>query len=440
MDFRYINSSLLDEREIIATSKSLLPYIQHMQDVANTETYDFDESSMNLPFDTKTYDKVMQLVDTKVTDALEYIFVIGIGGSNLGTKAIYDALQGYFDTLTLDKKPKIIFVDTNDPHYLQTVQAFLEKFQPEPRKILLNAITKSGTTTETIVNLETIAETLPFDTLKERLVITTVEDTKLWNQAIENGIEVLPMPKKVGGRYSVLSTVGLFPLLAAGIDIQSLLDGAQIERGHCISEETETNPAALSAAIQYLHYKNEKQISNLFVFHPELESLGKWYRQLMGESVGKETDLDGNTIHAGIVPTVSVGSVDLHSVAQLYLGGPNNTYTTFVSTKKSRQDDVALRSNLVFPNIVDEISNKSAAEIMWAILEGVKVAYRTSKRPYTEIVLEDISAHELGHFLQFKMLEMMYLAKLMNVNAFDQPNVEEYKVETKKILSGKPAN
>ena len=174
-------------------------------------------------------------------------------------------------------------------------------------------------------------------------------------------------------------------------------------------------------------------INDNFFFHPELESVGKWYRQLMGESIGKEHSLDGNVVHTGITPTVSLGSTDLHSVGQLYLGGPKDKLTTFVAAPNTLVR-VTVPEHRIFPDLVPMIDGKTAENVMDAILEGVKVAYQKAELPYMQVTLDAINEESLGAFLQFKMLEMMYLGVLLNVNSFDQPNVEAYKVETKRIL------
>jgi len=170
----------------------------------------------------------------------------------------------------------------------------------------------------------------------------------------------------------------------------------------------------------------------VLVFNSELESLGKWYRQLLGESIGKEKDKDGNSINFGITPTVSVGSTDLHSMGQLYIGGPKDKLTTFIwaALPKNTQDI----SSSLFPNLVEGIDGKTTQYVMDAILDGTKNAYEKNKLPFMEVVMENISEKSLGEFMQFKMMEMLYLGKLLNINPFDQPSVEEYKSEVRKIL------
>jgi len=155
----------------------------------------------------------------------------------------------------------------------------------------------------------------------------------------------------------------------------------------------------------------------------------------MGESIGKEFNKYGKKVFSGITPTVSIGSTDLHSMAQLYLGGPYDKFTTFVRIERNN-------SSIKTPNLeeysalVDKIQDKSLREMMDAIFEGIKIAFKKEKRPFTEITLPDKSEYSIGQLLQFKMMEIMYLGFLLDVNPFDQPNVEMYKTETRKILAG----
>ncbi|MDO8429437.1 MAG: hypothetical protein Q7S88_02295 [Candidatus Daviesbacteria bacterium] len=424
MKFLYQDSNLL-ENEIVETIETLKPYLDHLQKVAEDKKYIFDESSLNLAFDDQILSSIQELVGEKVTPKLKYIIDIGIGGSNLGTKAVYDALYGYADVLEPNRYPKILFADTNDPEFLGKLISRLFSQFKDPDEVLINAISKSGGTTETIVNLEVVIQNLKskFPNILERLVITTDEGSKLWVKAKELGVEVLPIPKLVGGRFSVFSSVGLFPLLSAGLDVEALRNGALASQGECLQGGI-GNPALVSAVILYLQSKNGKAINDNFFFHPELESLGKWYRQLQGESIGK--------VNTGITPTVSIGSTDLHSMAQLYLGGPKDKLTTFVASFKSAE--VLIPQDLIFP-LVEGIAGKSTETVMRAIYEGTKEAYRKNNLPFMEVILDDLSEKSLGEYLQFKMMEMMFLGHLLNVNTFDQPAVEDYKQFTKVILN-----
>lgn len=436
MKFTYSESALLNQSEIESTAQSLATYIEHVRTVVTSSTYEAAESSINLPSDHDLLQKVQAMKEKKAPHAPKYILDIGIGGSNLGTKAIYDAFFGYYDVFPLERpyNSRMLFLDTNEEEFLAKLVMFIDTLQSK-EDILINAISKSGGTTETIANLEIVLAAMEkkFGDSKDRLVITTDEGSALWNEAQSKGVDALALPKQVGGRFSVMSAVGMFPLAACGINIEKIREGAVAMREIALNPKVMENPAALSASILYLHNKNGINVNDNFFFLPQLESLGKWYRQLMGESVGKDQDLDGKPAHTGITPTVSLGSTDLHSVGQLYLGGPKDKVTTFVSAEQPKYE-ARVPESLQFP-LVPSIEGKRASTIMHAIAEGTKYAYKKQGQPFMEVILDSVNETTLGEYLQFKMTEMMYLGKLLNVNTFDQPHVELYKVETKRILN-----
>ena len=418
--------------------EKLRPTIGRLAVIAGNHDYTENESSISLPDDAAVLTDVEMVAKKLATKKLKYVFVIGIGGSSLGTKAIYDALLGSTDMLNVGQFPKLIFFDTNDNEYLSEFPAFIKENLTSLDECVVTLITKSGTTIEPIANAEYIVSVLTDQfgaDIFKRVCMITDEGSPLWDVAQQKGSPRLSIPKPVGGRYSVLTAVGLLPLMLSGIDIREVRNGAVAARTSATADDADKNIAALSASVLMYQYQQKKSIHDTFIFHPELESIGKWYRQLMGESVGKEKDIHGKIVHAGMTPRASIGSTDLHSVGQLYLGGPKDKVTTFVRAKKSSRG-AALPEKRFFPELVPSITGKTMNEIMAAIYEGVKIAYTKHELPYMEVVLSGITPYALGAFLQFKMIEMMYLGTLMEVNAFDQPNVESYKVETKRILMG----
>jgi glucose-6-phosphate isomerase len=415
-------------------TERLNSYTDRVREVRQSGSYEAAESSINLSSDEELLSKVKEVVGQKVTGALKYSLVVGIGGSNLGTKAVYDAVHGYGDVLEPNRFPKMLFAETTDPGWLVKASELLKTIS-SPEEIFITLISKSGGTTETVANYEILVRVLneKFEGgVNDRVVVVTDEGSKLWGAATSRNIAHLPIPAQVGGRYSVLSAVGLVPLLSVGVDIEALRHGASEMLDRCLSGD---DIALQSAAVLAAQKEKGCHINDNFFFRPELESVGKWYRQLMGESVGKEKSLSGETVHAGLTPTVSLGSTDLHSVGQLYLGGPKDKITTFVST--AQFEDVSVPSDRQLPELVPMVAGKSAGDIMTAILEGVKIAYGKQSLPFMEVVLDTIDLPSIGGYLQFKMLEMMYLGQLFNVNSFDQPNVESYKIETKQILESK---
>jgi glucose-6-phosphate isomerase len=433
MEFAFENC-LISSENIVETAKKLLPEIENCVQ-ATSKGYDDDKACISLPDDKDMHRKVKELVQEKKRLNPEYLVVVGIGGSNLGTVAVQEAVLGKLHN-QLNPATKVLYADTVDTDYINSIVKLIEPVLEKGGNVVIDCISKSGTTTETAVNFEVLIDVVRKHKrdYKKCVVITSDKDSKLWNLGQREGFDTLEIPEKVGGRYSVLSPVGLFPLGLLGINIDELLAGAQHARDTCIGDDVERNPAAESASIQFQHFKQGVNIFDLFLFSNDLESVGKWNRQLVAESLGKEYNKKGEKVNCGLTPTVSVGSTDLHSIAQLYLGGPFDKFTTFVSVQNDFSS-LKVPKTGDYDELVAGIRGKSLKTVMDAILEGTKAAFRERARPYSEIVLPDKSECSVGQFLQFKMLETIYLGYLLGVNPFGQPSVESYKKETRRILS-----
>ncbi len=360
--------------------------------------------------------RVKELVARKRMHNPAMMIVVGIGGSNLGAQAVYEVLHGKEGNLHFP----LYFADTVDSDHIHALLLRAEHALRNKRTILVCVISKSGTTAETIANFECFLELLKKyqpNNYHESVIAITDEGSALWNLAGQQKFDRLSIPKEIGGRYSVFTAVGLVCLCFAQVDIDELISGAQ---------RADISAAATSASIIAYHYANGKNIHDLFVFDLALESVGKWYRQLMGESLGK----DGR----GITPTVSVGSTDLHSVGQLYLGGPRDSITTFMHVAHT-QHEVRIPSMAEYEKLVPHLQGKSLATIMKAIFDGTQKAYADNKLPFITIELPKKSAFYIGQFLQTKMIEIIMLGHLLDVNPFTQPQVELYKTQTRKILA-----
>jgi len=182
-------------------------------------------------------------------------------------------------------------------------------------------------------------------------------------------------------------------------------------------------------------FRQDYDLHNLFLFSSDLHALGDWWRQLYGESLGKEQKIDGQRLQKAIVPIVSMGTTDLHSMGQLYLADVAPIITTFVRIQTDRFDLQLPDYQQYFENLVANMQKKSLASIMNAIIDGIQKAYARRKLPFANITLPEESAFCIGEFLQLKMMEAVYLGYLLEVNPFDQPNVELYKKETREILA-----
>jgi glucose-6-phosphate isomerase len=261
------------------------------------------------------------------------------------------------------------------------------------------------------------------------VVVTTDRDSALWLLAQQQQFFCLEIPQSIGGRYSVLSAVGLFPLALLGIDIDALHEGARAITPSLLA--TYHNDAARTATFLAYHYTHGFAIHNSFLFSVDMATMGAWYRQLLGESIGKQT-ATGERV--GITPTVSIGSIDLHSVAQLYLAGPRNTVTSFVTIAKN-QSTIAL-DNSSFDNALPAyLRGTTFPQLMAAIAHGTQQAYAQAHLPFITIELPEKNAYYVGQLLQLHMLQTVYLGYLLHVDPFDQPDVELYKKETRKILA-----
>ncbi|MFT4312271.1 MAG: hypothetical protein ACMXYF_03505 [Candidatus Woesearchaeota archaeon] len=392
-------------------------------------TMQSDFASVCAPFDVQKLRECRLLAKQYI--GVELVVLIGIGGSNLGTIAVRDALLG--QNAQLAGSPQFLFADTTDSDVLFGIKQQMTQTIARKKKVLLISISKSGSTTETIANTRVFVSHLKTlqKGFEKYVVVISDKNSQYESFAKEQGFATLSISKKIGGRFSVFSAVGLFALELSRISTTQLLKGARQAVLDNTTSSLSTNIAAKNALIMEKLYKKGFVNANLFVFNSDFESIGKWFRQLIGESIGKEFSTSGRKIHCGIQPTVSVGSTDLHSLAQLYVGGPNTTYHMFLHAPSKKSVAV---SEPAWNHLVSHLQNKKIQTIHSAILQGITKTLQTKKRPLSVYELHKKSEYEIGYFLQTKMIEVMYLGYLLDVNPFDQPNVEDYKNVTRKIL------
>lgn len=414
-------------------------YVQQLApeiELLKSAHYENDYAFALLPNSTSICKEVSALAHAKKKLNPSALFIIGIGGSNLGIMAVQQALLNQLYN-ELNNKIKIYYVDTVDSAYIHDMLKIATSHLKNGNTILLNVISKSGKTTETIANFELFLALLkqyyPNDHA-QFVIITSDKNSALWQLAQQESWQTLEIPSKVGGRYSVLSPVGLFPLAMLDINIDDLLKGAQHTTTLCLKQEI-SNPAALSAAWQYALCKEGYHISNLFLFSNELSGLGKWWNQLMAESLGKEIKRDGIPNKDVILPIISVGSTDLHSLGQLYLANIIPIMTTFVIFEQKEYNCIVPHYQEQFNALVANIQGKSLTSILKSILHGIKKAYKIKELPYRTITIPEKTAYCIGQFLQQSMFEIVYLGYLLGVDPFDQPAVELYKQETRKNLA-----
>ncbi|HYC82927.1 MAG TPA: hypothetical protein VEB60_00050, partial [Candidatus Paceibacterota bacterium] len=282
MEFSITNSKT-DLEVIKATADALKPYLAELRAAYEHDGYEKAECSIRLPADGTYRAAIREAVAAKKASELAYVIVAGIGGSSLGPKAVYDAVFGYDDALAPARRPKLVFLENIDPEAIGVLAARLKDEGIETRQVVVLLVSKSGNTTESLANFEILIKSLPYaaEELSSRMLFITDRDSSLWQAGEEKGIAVVEIPKNVGGRFSVFSAVGLVPLELAGISTEPLIKSAQSMIERCLSEDSTVNPALQAAAVFYRHYQAGKNINEAFIFDPRLESLGKWYRQLV---------------------------------------------------------------------------------------------------------------------------------------------------------------
>ena len=411
-------------------------YVATMRRAMSDSAYALPEASLRLPFDEVLLKKSHALAAKLAGSKLSYILDIGIGGSNLGAKALYEATAGTLDAHT-PFAPKMLFADTCAPELLADITEILVSEVAEKEEIIIVIASKSGTTTETILNASVLVSALEqkLGSLAERIVCITDENSPLWQVGTAQGFHLLPVPKMVGGRYSVFSPAGVFPLLCAGVDAEALFRGAKSVIDNSIESGAESDAYKLAQDMLVWHDKGAV-IFDFFAFHPELESVGKWYRQLFAESIGKATTVDGAPTTHRMVPTVSIGSTDLHSVEQMNLANPTLSARLLIRAHAPHWEHQFLAEDIVFAPLAPGVVSRAPCEVIDAIYAGVVESYHTHHVPFAEITLTDLDPEALGELLQFFMCTVMHLANLLRINAFDQPNVEAYKEAVRRILGG----
>ncbi len=401
------------------TLPALSSRLEKLRECSECTEYNHPEDVLHLPFEKEDIDLAKQISKEKGED-LKWIYVVGIGGANLGAQAVTLALR-YSVPHT---SPKILFFDTIDPPFLSHIKETTKSLKKKDEFIVL-VISKSGETIETLTNAKIVSSILEekFSNIEDRVIVLTKENSELW-KAVGNDVQKIPLRENIGDRYSVFSIIGLLPLAFGGMDMDGFTAGARESLKECLNEDLENNPAALSAAHVHNAHIQGMQVRDFFFFVPEMEYVGKWSRQLMAESLGKEGK--------GITPTVSIGTTDLHSMAQLYLGGPMGTCTTFINIESALP--LKIESSKVFESLLPAVTGKESEKIISSIYSSYKDSYEKSGGIYSEILLPDLSAHSIGQYFQFLIIETLLLADLWAVNPYNQPAVEEYKKAARDLL------
>jgi glucose-6-phosphate isomerase len=357
----------------------------------------------------------------------ETLIVDGIGGSALGALALYTALR---------PKRRLVILDNVDPESVGAKLAALD-----PARSAVAAITKSGSTAETMANLLVLLawmeRRLGPRHVRRWTAITDPKQGDLLILARRLGIPRLPVPENVGGRFSVLSPVGLVPAAFLGIDVGELLAGARVMRQHCWSAPPERNVGVLGAVLLHqMATRRARSIQVLMPYGDALVHLADWYRQLWAESLGKRLDRRGRVVESGQTPVVALGATDQHSQVQLYMEGPHDKVVTFLAVAAPRRDVRIPRLHGDLASL-GYLGGRSLGELFAAEKRGTESALTSAGRPNFSYLLPELSAHVLGQLIYLFEFQTALSGELLGIDAFDQPGVEAGKVATYALMGRK---
>jgi glucose-6-phosphate isomerase len=362
--------------------------------------------------------------------AHDHVLVLGIGGSALGTKALLNALRrpawNEWDDEGRDFFPRLTVLENIDP---TSVAAALERI--DPRRVLVNVISKSGGTAETMAQYLVVRAWLEeaLGPAAYRHLVFTTDPVRgaLRELAQREHIATLDVPSEVGGRFSVLSPVGLLPAALVGIDIDGLLEGARRALERAESDDLLQNPPALYAALHWdADTSHQARVHVLMPYTDRLREFAEWYRQLWAESLGKRINREGRTVHLGPTPAAAVGATDQHSQVQLFMEGPFDKVITFVTVEDLGVDVDIPRPGSApeLPPDLEYLPGHTLGELLRAEYEATSAALAQMGRMNCTLRFPDLSAATLGEGIMFFQLATGYAGVWYGIDPFDQPGVE----------------
>ncbi|MCG8512583.1 MAG: glucose-6-phosphate isomerase [Halanaerobiales bacterium] len=391
---------------------------------------------MELPAQSKeVVAEIMALVAEK-SGAYDNFVVLGIGGSALGNIALQTALNDPYYNYREEVRqgrPRLFVPDNIDPVRFNSLLEMLEL-----ERTAFNVISKSGGTAETmsqfLIARQAVSEQLGAEKVADHFIATTSKDCGyLIEIARREGLKTFVIPDNVGGRFSVLTPVGLVSAAFCGIDIEELLAGAAYMDQLCQTTDLWQNPAYLNGSLQYLAYQQGKPLSVMMPYVHALKDLADWYRQLWAESLGKEVDREGNRVNVGPTPIKALGATDQHSQVQLYMEGPYDKVVTFLEV-----EDYGVEAQIptAYRDIqgVSYLGGHSLNQLIQTEKKATELALTARGRLNTTITLPEVNEFTMGQLIYMLELQTALVGELFNIDAFNQPGVELGKHYTYGVL------
>ena len=360
-----------------------------------------------------------------VRDNFDVLVVCGIGGSYLGSRCALEALNG----LKSDDQLEIIFMgQTFSPNYVAQVLEYLKG-----KNFAINVISKSGTTTETSISFRLLKELLESQIGKEaakKAIYATTDKEKgaLKTLCNNEGYATYVLPGDIGGRYSVFTAVGTFPLACAGIDVDKMIKGAQVARDEAESLPLKDNKCYQYAVMRDYMYRHNKPVEMYVTYEPQMSQISEWLKQLFGESEGKE--------HKGLFPSSATFSTDLHSLGQYIQDGTPLLFETIINVLKPKQD-VTIPHDDADLDGLNYLEGKNLAFVNQKAFEGTLQAHEDGGVPCNVISLSKLDEYNLGYLFYFFMRACAMSAYMLDINPFNQPGVEVYKKNMFHLLGKK---
>lgn len=366
-------------------------------------------------YDKKEFEKIKKIAN-KINKDSDVLIVIGIGGSYLGARAVIEALKY---TKKVRKNTEILYVGNNlSANYINEIIDYVSD-----KEISLNVISKSGKTTEPAIAFRIFRNLMEnkygVDEAKKRIFVTTTKRKgALYKIAMQEGYVKLSIPENIGGRYSVLTAVGLLPIAVAGINIDEIMSGAKYAQEKYSDENLKYNDCYKYAVIRNILYEKEKNIEIMGTYEPNLFYLIEWWKQLYGESEGKN--------YRGIYPSGVIYTTDLHSLGQYVQEGRRNIFETILNIQNT-ESDIIINYDEENLDELNYIAGKTVTYVKEKAMIGTIQAHVDGDVPNIVIEIDELNEFTIGHLLYFFEKACAMSGNLLEINPFDQPGVEKYK-------------